>query len=128
MIIKDKCLVKGLPWVGGVGSSNAKICIVGEALGAEEERQGTPFIGGAGFLLDSVLNSVGLVRSQVYITNVVKVRPPNNEINRLRELDLTVEEFIPLLKDELERVKPNVVVALGALALETLTNNKGIMK
>ena len=99
-----------------------------EAPGAEEEKQERPFCGEAGFLLESILRQVGLRREEVYITNVVKVRPPENKIERLPELGLAISEFIPQLKEELEKVKPNVVVALGALALEVLTSEKGIMK
>ncbi len=126
--VRAKCIAKGLTWIGAKGPLNAKIAIVGEAPGAEEEKQGRPFCGGAGFLLDSILNQVGLAREQVYVTNVVKVRPPENEIKRLPELGLTVHEFIPQLENELSQVRPNLVVALGATALEALTNEQGIMK
>jgi len=126
--VKEKCQAKGITWVGSEGPITTKIAIVGESLGAEEEKQGRPFCGGAGFLLDSILSQVGLYRGDIYITNVVKIRPPDNEIKRISELGLTIFEFLPLLKEELEKVKPDVVVALGALALEVLTNKKGIMK
>ena len=127
-MIRDKCQSKGLTWVSGDGPAHAKIVICGEAPGAEEEKQGKPFCGAAGFLLDSVLGGAGILRDQVYVTNVIKVRPPNNEIARLGELGLAVSEFIPTLRDELTAVGPNLVVALGALALEVLTGEKGIMK
>lgn len=128
MDVRDKCQSKGFTWVGGEGPAHAKIAIVGEAPGVEENLRGKPFCGAAGFLLDSVLGGAGIFRDQVYVTNVVKVRPPNNEISRLGELGLAVSEFTPALREELAAVRPNVVVALGALALEILAGEKGIMK
>jgi len=125
--VKEKCQAKGITWVGSEGPADAKIVICGEAPGAEEEKQERPFCGEAGFLLDSILHQVGLTREQVYITNVIKVRPPENEVSRLPELGLSVSEFIPLLKEEVESVNPNLVVALGATALQALTNEKSIM-
>jgi len=128
MNIKEVCLSKRLTYVEGEGPKGAKLMIIGEAPGAEEERQKKPFVGGAGFLLDSVLKQAGVLREEVYVTNVVKVKPPQNEILRLKELGLTISDFLPALRDELERVRPNLVLALGALALETLCKEKGIMK
>lgn len=126
--IQLKCEAKRLVFVHGEGPTNAKIMIVGESLGAEEERLGRPFVGGAGQLLENVLTQTHISRGDVYITNLVKVRPPKNEIKLLGELGLRVEEFIPLLKAEIERVRPNVVVALGNEALGVLTSLYGIMK
>ena len=126
MSIKEKCQAEGITWVGSEGPTDAKIVICGEAPGAEEERQGKPFVGGAGFLLDSILHQVGLTREQVYITNVIKVRPPENEVSRLPELGLSVSEFIPLLKEEVESVNPNLVVALGATALQALQMRRAL--
>src|SRR5437762_5076662 len=70
-------------WIFGTGPSNAQLMIVGEAPGAEEERQGKPFVGPSGELVTELLESVGIKRSQVYITNVVKIRPPQNDLQLL---------------------------------------------
>ncbi len=126
--LKQRCLSKGLIWVPGEGSSNAKLAICGEAPGAEEEKEGRPFVGGAGRLLDSILARSGVRRDECYVSNVVKVRPPNNKLERLNELGLTTSDFLPLLKSELELLKPNVVLALGETALEVLTQLKPISK
>lgn len=125
--LEQKCLSKGLKWVGGIGPTNAKIMLVGEALGKDEVRVGEPFVGAAGYLLNSALSTAGINREAVYITNVVKVQPPQNDLSRLSELGLTIEEFIPELKREIETIKPNVVVAMGGHALTALTSHHSIM-
>ena len=135
--LEAECRAKGLAWIDGEGPLDAKVWIVGEALGREEEAdarerekvglKGRPFVGGAGHLLTAALSQANIAREACRVTNVVRVRPPNNELGRLHELGLTIKEFIPLLKDDLERGKPNVVVALGGAALEALTSLKGIM-
>ena len=125
--IEAKCRAKGLKWVGGEGPLDAKIVIVGKALESEEERLGHLFRGGAGYLLDNVLTRTHISRGDVYLTNVVKIRPPKNDLKLLSSLGLSVSEFIPTLKEELLRVKPNVCVALGETALSALTSLKAIM-
>ena len=114
--------------VPGSGPSNANIAIVGEAPGVDEEREGLPFIGKAGTLLTTILSSVGIDRTKCYITNVVKYRPPDNKINRLHEVGMTIEQFLPQLKDEITSRNPNVIFALGNTALEALTGKSGITK
>jgi DNA polymerase len=134
--IEARCREKGLVWVGGDGVRDAKLCIVGEAPGREEvehknekgELDPKPFVGGAGRLLDSIISRAGSARAEIYVTNVVKVRPPENKIERLVELGLSVSDFLPLLKSELESIKPNCILALGETALEVLTNLKPISK
>ena len=108
--------------------THRRLCIVGESLGAEEEFQGEYFIGKAGKLLNKLLSDLGLIRETIHITNVVKVRPPNNELNRLHELGLTVQDFIPYLQEELSVVNPTAILALGNYALEALTGEHGITK
>jgi DNA polymerase len=126
--LETRCRAKGLIWVGTEGPKNAKLAIVGEAPGAEEEKALRPFVGGAGRLLDSILSRTGMRRDEVYITNVVKIRPPSNKLERIGELGASTSEFLPLLKHELELLKPNCVLALGETALEALTNLKPISK
>ena len=114
-------------WVYGFGPSNAKLMIVGEALGKTEEEQGKAFVGLSGEIVTELLSNAGLKRSEVYITNVVKIRPPDNDLGRLSELGYKIEDFLPLLWQEVETLRPNCILALGALALETLTGKKGIV-
>ena len=116
--------------VNGVGPKPAKICIVGEAPGAEEEIEGVPFVGKAGQLLNRLLSGVGIARSQCYITNVVKYRPPNNKMERLPEIGITdiVTQCYPQLRDELMVVRPNVVIPLGNTPLMALTGLSGIKR
>ena len=113
---------------GGTGPKDAKIMLVGEALGADEERLGEPFVGGAGYLLDSALSTSGIRREVCRVTNLVKIRPPNNDLKRLGELGLSVNEFIPLLKEEVEEIRPNVVCSLGGHATQALTSHPSIME
>ncbi len=99
-------------FVGGVGPPDADVAFVGEAPGANEVEQGEPFVGNAGRVLDSLLDDAGLDRDAVYVTNLVKVRPPENRDPRRDEIDA----WWPVLRAELDRVDPAVVVPLGAFA------------
>lgn len=99
--------------VPGYGSEKAEIVFVGEAPGQREDEQGKPFVGAAGKLLDELLASIDLKREDVYITNVVKFRPPQNR-------DPTPEEkeaCLPFLQMELAIIQPKVIVPLGRHAL-----------
>ncbi len=96
------------------GSANAKVVFIGEAPGKKEDLQGKPFIGAAGKFLDEMLNMVGLKRSDVYITNIVKYRPPNNRDPEPAEK----QAFLPYLVRQLEVIKPILVVALGRHSME----------
>jgi uracil-DNA glycosylase family 4 len=117
-----------LTYVPAEGPSNAKLAIVGEAPGGEEERLGRPFVGSTGKIVEDILSSLGLSRGEVYLTNVVKVRPPGNNINALNLLGKSINDFIPQLQAELEALKPNAVLALGNTALTALTGEHGIEK
>jgi uracil-DNA glycosylase len=99
--------------VPGEGDETAQVMLVGEAPGATEDEQGRPFCGRAGRLLDEVLAEAGLERERVYITNVVKARPPGNRDPKPAE----VEHCMPWLEAELALVAPQVVVPLGRHAL-----------
>ena len=107
--------------VPGVGPCPATIMIVGEAPGFNEDRQGEPFVGAAGKLLDTMLARIDLSRSDVYITNVLKCRPPMNRDPMPNE----AEACSPYLKQQLELVKPKVVLILGRHALERLMPGQG---
>jgi len=95
--------------------------IVGEAPGFNEDRQGEPFVGAAGKLLDTLLGRISFSRSDVYITNVLKCRPPMNRDPMPNE----AEACSPYLKQQLELVKPKVVLILGRHALERLMPGQG---
>jgi uracil-DNA glycosylase len=99
--------------VPGEGSITAEVMLVGEAPGATEDVLGRPFVGRAGRLLDEVLGAAGLERAAVYITNVVKARPPANRDPRADE----VAHHMPWLEAELALVQPRIVVPLGRHAL-----------
>jgi DNA polymerase len=99
--------------VPGEGDPQAEVMLVGEAPGATEDALGRPFVGRAGKLLDEALAQAGLARSDVWITNVVKARPPGNRDPRAAE----VAHWLPVLERELELVDPRVVVPLGRHAL-----------
>ncbi len=107
--------------VPGVGPCPANVMIVGEAPGFNEDRQGEPFVGAAGKLLDTLLGRISLSRSDVYITNVLKCRPPMNRDPMPNE----VEACSPYLKQQLELVKPKLVLILGRHALERLMPGQG---
>jgi len=100
--------------VVGEGDPDADILFIGEAPGAQEARAGRPFVGRAGKVLNRLLESVGLERSEVYITNVVKDRPPGNR-------DPTAEEirvYAPFLRRQIEIIRPRVTAALGRFAMD----------
>jgi len=115
-------------YVPGYGNPNAKLVLVGEAPGAREEESGTPFVGPAGNLLDECLDDAGISRNDIYITNVVKVRPPGNKIKDLHLIGYKIEDFIPQLISELQTINPNCVLLFGNTPLEWLTGNRGIEK
>lgn len=102
--------------VFGVGSRNAHWMFIGEAPGADEDRQGEPFVGRAGKLLNAMLLAIGLQREQVYIANVLKCRPPNNRDPQPAE----VEQCEPYLKQQIALIKPRLIVALGRHAAHSL--------
>lgn len=106
----------------------SKIVFVGESLGETEHRKEDYFVGNSGIRLDLIFSKVKLLRQLVHITNLVKVRPPDNKMKRLPELGLEVADFLPMLKEELEFIKPNIIVALGGSALYHLTGQYEVTK
>jgi len=102
--------------VFGVGNPQADLMFVGEAPGADEDIQGVPFVGRAGQLLTKIIEAIGLKREDVYIANVIKCRPPQN---RNPEPD-EVEKCEPFLFQQIDVVKPKVIVALGKFGAQTL--------
>jgi DNA polymerase len=102
--------------VFGVGNPNAALMFVGEAPGADEDVQGEPFVGRAGQLLTRIIEAIGLKREDVYIANVIKCRPPQNRNPEPDEVD-TCE---PFLFQQIDAIKPKVIVALGSFAARAL--------
>ena len=102
--------------VFGVGNPQADLMFVGEAPGADEDVQGEPFVGRAGQLLTKIIEAIGLKREDVYIANVIKCRPPQNRNPEQDEVD-TCE---PFLFQQIDVIKPKVVVALGTFAARAL--------
>lgn len=102
--------------VFGTGAANASLMIIGEAPGADEDRLGEPFVGRAGRLLNAMLRAVGLEREAVYITNIVKCRPPRNRDPKPEETG----HCAPYLKRQIELVKPKVILAVGRVAAQNL--------
>jgi uracil-DNA glycosylase len=107
--------------VFGVGNPNAKLMFIGEGPGRDEDLQGEPFVGRAGQLLtDIITKGMGLRREDVYIANVVKCRPPEN---RNPEPD-EVASCEPFLKKQIDLVRPEIIIALGKFAVQTLLQSK----
>ena len=96
----------------GVGRPDADLMVVGEAPGADEDQQGEPFVGRAGQLLNKILEAVGFAREDVYITNILKSRPPNNRDPRPEE----VEAHIPMLYRQISLVRPKLMLCVGKQA------------
>lgn len=104
--------------VVGEGREDASIMVIGEAPGEMEARSGRPFVGASGRMLDELLVSIGLERSQIYITNVIKDRPPENRDPSRAEIAL----YAPFLVRQIDIIRPNVIVTLGRFAMEFVLN------
>jgi len=105
-------------FVFGSGNPNADVMVVGEGPGAEEDKQGLPFVGRAGKLLTDILKAIKFERDDVFIANIVKCRPPDNRTPLPDEMDTC----LPYLKKQIEIIKPKVILCLG------LTAAKGLLK
>ncbi|ABO51569.1 phage SPO1 DNA polymerase-related protein [Desulforamulus reducens MI-1] len=102
--------------VFGVGNPKAKLMLIGEGPGKDEDEQGVPFVGRAGQLLDRILAAIDLTREDVYIANIVKCRPPNNRVpNRVE-----AKACLPYLYRQIELIQPQIIVLLGNTALQNL--------
>ena len=105
--------------VFGSGSPTAKIVFVGEGPGFEEDQQAEPFVGPAGQLLTKIIGAINLTRKQVYISNIVKCRPPKNRNPRPDE----IQTCFPFLDRQLDAIQPVLICALGSVAAQTLLNS-----
>ena len=109
--------------VFGDGNIEAKIMIVGEGPGANEDAEGKPFVGRAGKLLDKMLAAIQLDRTRVYISNVVNYRPPGNR----RPTEDEIDRYLPYLKNHIEIINPKILLLLGSTALNTLIGNEVVI-
>ena len=105
------------------GNINAKIMIIGEGPGANEDAIGKPFVGRAGKLLDKMLAAIQLDRTKVYISNVVNYRPPENRA----PTDEEINRYLPYLKSHIEIINPKILLLLGSTALNTLIGNESVI-
>lgn len=100
--------------VFGEGKPDALIYFLGEAPGRFEDKLGRPFVGNAGKLLDKLIESIGMTRRDVYISNIVRFRPPDNRPPTPSE----IEAFLPYIDEEIEVIKPKLIVTLGRYSME----------
>ena len=106
--------------VFGSGSESADLMFIGEGPGAEEDKQGLPFVGKAGQLLTSMIAALGLNRDAVYICNIVKCRPPQNR----DPLPIEAKTCTPYLRRQIELIQPKVIVALGRVSAQLLLDSE----
>ncbi|MER3555076.1 MAG: uracil-DNA glycosylase [Meiothermus sp.] len=107
--------------VFGEGNPDAKLMIIGEGPGEEEDKTGRPFVGRAGQLLDRILEAAGIARESVYISNIVKCRPPGNRVPAPDEAKTCTSLW---LNKQLELIRPQIIVPLGATACELFLGEK----
>ena len=103
-------------FVFGAGNPNARVMLIGEAPGEEEDRIGEPFVGKAGKLLDKMLKAINFSREDVFITNILKCRPPGNR----DPLPDEIATCVPYLHRQIELIKPDIILVLGRIAAQTL--------
>ncbi|PAU92859.1 uracil-DNA glycosylase [Aliifodinibius salipaludis] len=108
--------LEGTQLVFGVGNPDADLMIIGEAPGAEEDKQGEPFVGKAGQLLNKILDAINFKREDVYIANILKHRPPNNRNPKPEER----ERSLPFLLRQIDLIEPKLILAVGKVAAQTL--------
>jgi len=115
--------------VFGVGNPDADLMFVGEAPGADEDAQGEPFVGRAGQLLTKIITAMGVTRSDVYIANVLKCRPdmPRGSFGNRPPTPEEMQTCLPYLAEQIEIIRPKVMVALGATAVEGLLGTRAPM-
>ena len=124
----DKCSLRKLREdnnyfpVIGQGSHNAEIIFIGEAPGLNEAKIGVPFCGSSGRILDELLEDIGIKRKDVYVTNILKDRPPNNRDPKADE----IEACIPYLKKQIKIIKTKVICTLGRYSMEVIMQQFGL--
>ena len=113
---KCKLCNERLNIVFGVGNPNAEIMFIGEGPGGDEDKQGEPFVGKAGQLMNKAFDVVGIKREEVYIANIVKCRPPNNRDPEEDEIQACMD----YLRNQVMIIKPKIIVLLGRIALQNI--------
>ncbi len=122
--------IKGGKWglskkfVKGEGNLNADIMLIGQAPGANEDIYGRPFVGISGRLLDSLLASIGISRSEIYITSTIQFFPPKNRAPTNKEIELCRE----YLMSQIEIISPKLIILVGSIALKSITDMSPIME
>jgi uracil-DNA glycosylase family 4 len=116
--------------VFGVGNPDAQLMFIGEAPGADEDAQGEPFVGRAGQLLTRIIKAMGFAREDVYIANILKCRPdmPAGSFGNRVPTPVEMQTCRPYLVEQIDVIRPRVVVALGAVAVEGLLGLRGTMR
>jgi uracil-DNA glycosylase len=109
--------------VPGDGKVTARIMLIGEAPGREEDESGHPFVGAAGRFLDHALDDAGIDREDLFITNIVKCRPPNNRTPRVSEVDTCVSNY---LLEQIEIINPKLIALLGGVAARKMLGVKSV--
>jgi len=116
--------------VFGVGNPDAELMFIGEAPGADEDKQGEPFVGRAGQLLTRIIETMGFTRQEVYIANILKCRPdtPSSSFGNRPPTPREMQTCRPYLLEQIDVIEPKVLVALGAVAVEGLLGTRGTMR
>jgi uracil-DNA glycosylase family 4 len=115
-------------YVGGIGSVSPSLMIIGEAPGRYENEAGIPFVGPTGKILDECLFKAGIKRSDCYITNVIKYQPPLNDLKKLHLIGISIDESVKeLWENEINKLHPNCILAIGDLALQSVCGVSGIL-
>ena len=105
------------------GNPKSKIMLLGEAPGSNEDQEGLPFVGKAGTLLDKMLASINLDRKNVYISNIINYRPPDNK----RPTDEEINRYLPFVKKHIEIIAPKILILLGSTAMNALISNDAVI-
>jgi uracil-DNA glycosylase len=105
------------------GNPKSKIMLLGEAPGSNEDQEGLPFVGRAGTLLDKMLAAINLDRKDVYISNIINYRPPDNR----RPTEEEINRYLPLVKKHIEVISPKILVLLGSTAMNALIDNNAVI-
>jgi uracil-DNA glycosylase family 4 len=109
--------------VPGDGKASARVMLIGEAPGREEDETGRPFVGAAGRFLDQVLEGTGINRDDLFITNIVKCRPPNNRTPRVGEVETCTSNY---LFEQIELIDPALIMLLGGVAAKKMLGVKSV--
>ena len=105
------------------GNPKSRIMLIGEAPGASEDKEGLPFVGRAGALLDKMLAAIDLDRKKVYISNIINYRPPDNR----RPTDEEIKRYLPFISKHIEIINPKILVLLGSTAMNALIGNEVVI-